>query len=145
MRSALFIGSLVAAAILTAPASLAGNVDWPVNARVNGHEFNRVRVEGADCSLKLRLDFTAPEDGYSGRAKNRNVHRFRALLLFKTGKVLVTLPFNNRGPGKRVYDEVVDTSAQGCWGKDELQLKDVEVVGCRGKGCRIPEFQRTAP
>lgn len=145
MRLSAFCASAITVcAILAAAPARAGDVDWPVNTRVNGHAFDRVRVKRADCALEVRLDFAAPEEGYSARAKNRNVHRFRARLLFKSGKVVTTLPFNNRGPGRRMYSEVVDTSGDACWAKDELRLKDVEVVGCRGRGCRIPELRTPA-
>ena len=98
-----------------------------------------------ECNLQLRLDFSAPEKGYDSRAKNRNHHRFKARLLFKNGKAVVTKIFNNHSPGRRMYQEAIDTSDEACWGKTKAQLQDVEVVGCRGDKCEIPAFVRVLP
>ena len=136
---------LALAALLVAPVALAWSLDFPIHASVNGHEFDRVRVDSAECTLKLRLDFSAPEKGYDSRAKNRNHHRFKARLLFDNGKAVVTKIFNNRAPGRRTYREGIDTSDGACWGKEKVHLKDVEVVGCRGDKCEVPAFARVLP
>lgn len=138
------LGPALAGLFVTSLA-LGSTLDFAIRASVNGHEFSRVRVDASGCVLNVRLDFSAPESGYSSKAKNRNHHRFRARLLFKNGKALVTKVFNNRAAGKRTYGEQLDTSDGACWGKEQLELKDVEVVGCRGTGCTMPDFAHALP
>jgi hypothetical protein len=132
---------LAFAALLAAPVALAWTVDWPVRVRVNGHEFDQVRVESDGCALKVRLFFSAPEKGYDSRAKVRNHHRFKGRISFKNGKSVVTKIFNNRAAGRRTYTEVIDTTDQACWAKEKTDLDNVDVVGCRGRGCAVPGFE----
>lgn len=125
---------------IAAPA-LAWVFEFPITARVNGHEFDRIEVVGKDCSLTVRLWFDAPKDQYASRAKNRNHHRFRARVLFDNDQTLITTVFGNGTPGKRMLTHREDTSAQGCWSKKKLKVRDVDVVGCRAKGCKLPDFE----
>ena len=134
----------VALLLATAPA-LAWVFTTPINTKVNGHEFHRIHAEGSECNVALKLSFVAPEAGYKARAKNRNYYRFKARLLFKNGKVLETPPFSNDAPGRRVASFNLDTGGEGCWSKDKVDLKDVDVAGCRGKGCTIESFARVLP
>lgn len=137
--------ALAVSVLLLAAPALAWSFAFPINAKVNGHEFHHVRVEGAECSLKLKLDFLAPKQGYESRAKNRNRHYFRARLLFDNGKTVTTPVFGNGAPGERTYKYAHDTGGEGCWSKTRVELKDVDFVGCRGEGCKVESFARVIP
>jgi len=131
--------------LLLAGTALAWDYAFPINAKVNGHDFHRVRVDGADCALKVKLDFTAPKAGYESRSKNRNRYYFRARLLFKNGKSVTTPVFGNGAAGERTYKYVHDTGDEACWSKERVELKDVDFVGCRGEGCKVKSFARVIP
>jgi hypothetical protein len=112
----------------------------PFNARVNGHQFDRIRAEATDCELGLMLWFDAPADKYDSRATNRNHHRFRARVAFKNGKTVVTKVFFNNAPGRRAYRTRIDTAGEGCWAKQKTEIQKIDVEGCRAKGCTVKEF-----
>lgn len=144
MRIRLYF-SLILAPVLVAGPALAWVFSTPINTKVNGHEFHRVQLEGTDCKVALKLSFVAPESGYQAHAKNRNLYRFKARLLFRNGKVLETKPFYNDAPGRRVVKLELDTSGEACWSKEKIELKDFDVAGCRGRGCKIDSFARVVP
>jgi hypothetical protein len=116
-----------------------------VHMTINGHQFHRVAVENDGCKLNLTLKFEAPEKGYDSKSKVRNYHRFQARLLFKNGKDVKTQVFANDQPGKRMIRLVHDSEHEACWGKEKVELKDVDVVGCRGKKCKLESFARVTP
>ncbi len=137
---------LVAATLgLVAPVALGWTFGIAIHARVNEHEFTRVGVKSDGCKLSYNLRFTAPESGYSSKSKVRNYHRFRARLLFKNGKAITSEIFANDQPGKRMIYLSHDTEDEACWAKEKVELQDVDVVGCRGKGCKIGQFARVLP
>ncbi len=134
----------LAALALTAPA-LAWSYSRTINARVNKHAFHRVDVKSDDCKLEIGLYFDAPPEGYDSGAKNRNHHRFKARFLFKNGKSVVTPIIGNAKPGKRRFIHRYDSADAACWAKEEVQLKDVDIEGCRGQGCKVKDFSRILP
>jgi hypothetical protein len=113
----------------------------PFGARVNGHQFDKIRVEGKECELALKLSFDAPPKQYDSGAKNRNYHRFRARVSLKNGKSVVTPVFFNDAPGRRAYRYRHDTAADGCWAKEKTTVVKVDVEGCRARGCKVEEFK----
>ena len=129
------------AGLLVAVPASAWVFEFPLEAKVNGHEFDKIKVEGKDCKLTVKLWFDAPKDGYDSRAKNRNHHRFKARVEFGEDRVLETVVFGNGTPGKRLLRHEEDTSGAGCWSKEKLKVRDVDVVGCRAKGCKLPAFE----
>ncbi len=141
MRRRLAIFWIGLALFLFAVPALAWVFEIPFSARVNGHQFDRVRAEANGCALTVKLSFDAGEDEYKSKAKNRNYHRFRARIVFKDGKTVVTPVFFNRAPGRRVYTYRTDTTGNGCWSKEKTQVRDVDIEGCRAKGCQVEEFK----
>ena len=110
-------------------------------ARVHGHEFKRVMVDSADCSIKYKLYFGAPADQYASAAKARNVYLFRSRIDFLDGKSATIPVFANRAAGERMYENTFDTTAQGCWAKTPQKVVAVKVEGCRGDGCTPEQIQ----
>jgi hypothetical protein len=123
-------------AIVASPAvALAWNQKAPFGVRVHDHALHDVALEGSGCSVDYKLFFSAPADGYSSRAENRNYYLFRARIKFQSGKK-ITLPiFGNAGPGERMYERSYDTTNEGCWAKEQQKLMGVDVEACRGRGC----------
>lgn len=146
MKRQQHIAWLVCAAVLALePTALGWSFGIGVHMTVNGHEFHRVAVESDGCKLNVALRFNAPASGYDAKAKVRNYHRFRARLLFKNGKAITTDVYANDRPGKRVIRLSHDTEYEACWAKEKVELKDVDVIGCRAKRCRVGEFARVTP
>jgi hypothetical protein len=112
----------------------------PFSARVNGHQFDRIRAQATECELGIKLSFDAPADKYDSRAQNRNYHRFRAKIAFRNGKTVVTPVFFNRAPGRRAYRTRIDTAGDGCWAKQKTEIQKIDVEGCRAQGCKVKEF-----
>ena len=112
-----------------------------VSPVVHGHQFQRVSVESSDCSLKVRLSFDAPADGYKNRGSALNYYKFKGRLKFDSGHVAYTPVFGNSGSGARVYDVSIDTSREECWAKAERKLQGVDIEGCRGRGCTPEPFK----
>ncbi len=127
----------VAGLCWAAVAAAAWEQDALVEMNVHEHVFDQLKVWNDGCKLHIRLGFNAPKEGYSSRAPVRNQYRFQALVRFAKGQEVGSPVFLNRAPGRRVYAFVEDTSAAGCWAKKRQQLRDADVVGCRGKGCRL--------
>jgi hypothetical protein len=112
-----------------------------IMARVHHHEFDVVRVESNGCTLNLELYFTAPEAGYREPAPVRNHYRFDARVQFADGRKFFTGVFQNTQPGRRVLRHAYDTNSEGCWAKQELKLRGVDVEGCRNRRCKVPAFK----
>lgn len=107
-------------------------------ASVHHHEFDKIAIENDGCKLNVTLWFTAPEDRYSDPNPVRNQFRFDARVKlddreFRTGV------FRNEAPGRRRFHTVIDTTADGCWAKNEHKVRDVDVNGCRNRNCRVPD------
>jgi hypothetical protein len=109
--------------------------------RVHGHAFSRVSVETRGCDVRVQLQFDAPEAGYKHEAAARNIYRFHARVKLDKGHVLETPVFQSSVPGSRSYSYIKDTSAEGCWAKDEHSLRGFDVEGCRGGGCKPEPFK----
>lgn len=146
IRGSLKTGVAAAAtALFVAAPVFAWSYSRTINARVNQHVFHRVTVQSDDCKLKIGVYFDAPKAGYDSGAKQRNHHRFKVRYLFANGKTVVTPVIGNAKPGKRRFVLDYDSGEAGCWAKDEVQLKDVDIEGCRGRGCKVKEFSRVIP
>jgi hypothetical protein len=105
---------------------------------VHGHQFHRVAVEAVDCELRYKLYFRAPAERYPSA---RGYYKFKARIKFHGGQSMTSLVFGNAGPGERVYDRTFDTTAEGCWAKQDLKLLGVDVEACRGRGCTPEPFR----
>jgi hypothetical protein len=127
MFVALFVG--------TPAVALAWTQKAPFGVRVHDHALHDVELSATDCSLTYKLFFSAPADGYSSRAENRNYYLFRTRIKFQSGKKITPPIFGNTGPGERVYERTYDTSGEGCWAKQEQKLMGVDVEACRSRGC----------
>jgi hypothetical protein len=137
LRSAAAIGSL-----LFVPAvAFAWGQQANFETRIHGHEFYRVRVETNQCELRMRVLFTAPEANYRHEVAAKNFYRFRARLQLAHGREVVTRIFSNSAPGTRGYNYVLDTAADGCWVKQEHEIRGVDIEGCRGSGCTPEPFK----
>lgn len=147
MKHSRFLAAVAALGVLAlTPSALAWKFGIGIHMTVNQHEFNRVAVENDGCKLNIALHFEAPEKGYDDKASpRRNYHRFRGRLLFKNGKEVKTDIFANDTPGKRVIRLTHDTEHEACWAKEKVELKDVDVVGCRAKKCKLESFARVTP
>lgn len=136
-----FVRRAVIALILVAAPAAAWKFEIAFGATVNGHRFDKIKVENDGCKLASTLWFDAPSDQYASRAKNRNYHRFRARITFDNGKLVTSGVFGNSAAGRRIYTVHHDTSADGCWGKQKAAVRNVEVEGCRARGCKVGEFE----
>ncbi|HET9957255.1 MAG TPA: hypothetical protein VFQ61_22310 [Polyangiaceae bacterium] len=106
--------------------------------RTHNHEFHRVKVEARECELAYRLYFTAPELEPSKAGKPREF-RFQARLRFQDGKSFLSPVFKGLAAGERMYENVYDTSSEGCWAKSLSKVAGVDVEACRGRGCTPAE------
>ncbi len=135
------LGGLLAATLCsTAAIAAAWELEAPVEFTVNQHLFSGAKVSSDGCSLTVRIDFDAPKEGYSSRVVVRNYYRFQARLKFSENHFVMSPVFFNRGAGRRTYSFTQDTTEAGCWAKKRLKLYDLDIVGCRGKGCRPDPF-----
>lgn len=129
------------ATLLTPVAALAWQNGADFETRIHGHEFSRVSLEANDCSVKVRVLFDAPADGYKHEAKARNFYRFHARIKLDDGRNIETRVFSNSAPGLRAYSYVLDSKADGCWAKGERKIQGIDVEGCRGAGCKPEPFK----
>jgi hypothetical protein len=141
MRRSLLVGSILLGGLLVATAAAAWSQNSEFDARVHDHEFKRVMVESADCTIKHKLYFSAPALGYTSKSPPRNVYLFRSRIDFQSGKQVKVPVFANRAAGERVYENSFDTTAEGCWAKSQEKLAGVKVEGCRGDGCVPKQVQ----
>ncbi len=110
--------------------------------RIHGHDFSNVAVESSgECSLKVRVQFDAPADGYKSESAARRFYRFHVRTKLEGGRALVTRVFNNSASGARAYTYTHDTSAEGCWAKQPQKIIGIDVEGCRGAGCTPEAFK----
>jgi hypothetical protein len=109
---------------------------------VHHHVFNKVRLEGDGCELKIQLWFDAPEEAYADKRNAvRNYYGFRGLVRLADGRKFETKLFINRGAGRRVVTTDLDTSNDGCWSKTRAKIVKLDVHACRGERCRVEPFQ----
>jgi hypothetical protein len=125
-----------------ASAAEAWSDEADVGVRVNGHEFHHVSVQGHDCTLTVHVAFDAPDKGY-GDPKNtvRNYHRFQARVKLAKGQTVDSPVFSNTTPGAHTFTFDHDTAADGCWVKEPNKVVKLDVIGCRGKGCDLGQFE----
>lgn len=105
---------------------------------VHEHAFRRVTANGVGCSVRVRLYFDAPGEGYRDPARERNHYRFQAQVRLADGRSIRSAVFDNLEPGARVRAFSHDTRTEGCWAEREHALRKVDVHACRGAGC-VPE------
>jgi len=131
-----------AAALCIVPAvAFAWGQQAEFETHIHGHEFYRVSVESNQCELKMRVLFTAPEAGYKNEFPAKNFYRFHVRLRLDEERNVVTRIFSNSAPGTRGYNYVLDTTAEGCWSKQEHKIRGVDIEGCRGTGCTPEPFK----
>ena len=133
--------SLAASLLLLPSLALAWKQEAQFGATVHDHKFHRVVVESSGCNLDYALYFSAPAGAYSSGSPERDYYRYRARINLKGGKVALSPVFGNRAAGERVYRRSYDTTADGCWGKEQQKVSGVDVEACRGKSCTPPPFQ----
>lgn len=135
------VGFLVGAALCSgAYVASAWEVAAPVEIKVHEHGFDGLKVWNDGCVLKGKVDFNAPKDAYSSRAPIRNFYRFKVRMQFADNLSFTSPVFFNRAPGRRSYAFTEDTTDGGCWAKKRMILQDADIVGCRGKRCRLDAF-----
>lgn len=138
----LALGSLVAAALLGLPAlAWAWSQSALINVKVHDHTFDRVSLESSECSVTARLHFAAPEEGYASGQPHRDYHRFKARIRLTNDKSLASPVFGNPKAGRRLYTFTYDTTAEGCWAKEQHKLQGVDVEACRGRRCEPEPFK----
>lgn len=134
----------LAAASLPAPALAAGPV-WRDSAelpvKVFEHAFRRVDANDVDCVVRVRLHFVAPAAGYQEPSPLRNQYRFIAEVKLSGGNHFQSEVFSNTEPGARVFAFSHDTALEGCWAKQPLKLRKVDVHACRGAKCVPQRFE----
>ena len=130
--------TLAASLALPLAASAAGPV-WrasaPLAVRVFEHAFQRVDANDVGCVVRVRLHFDAPASGYQEPDAVRNHYRFIAEVKLSGGNHFQSEVFSNTEPGARVIAFSHDTAPEGCWAKQELKLRKVDVHACRGSKC----------
>ncbi|NLE87629.1 MAG: hypothetical protein GX607_14670 [Myxococcales bacterium] len=141
-RSPRLAAALVGGALLTAPVlAWAWGQSALINVKVHDHTFDRVSIESAECTVHAKLHFAAPASGYDSGARERNYHRFKARIRLTNDQAIVSPIFGNPRPGRRMYTFSYDTSAEGCWAKEEHKLKGVDIEACRGRRCEPEPFK----
>jgi hypothetical protein len=141
MRRSFLVGLPLLGGLLVASAAAAWSQSAEFGARMHNHEFKRVMVEATDCKLHYKLYFSAPADGYVSKSPPRNVYLFRTRIDFQSGRVATVPVFANRAAGERMYENVFDSTGEGCWAKAQEKLAGVKVEACRGDGCTPKEIQ----
>ena len=129
------------ATLLTVGVAFAWKRDAPLDVTVHHHHFNEIRVTTNGCTVTTRLFFDAPKDGYTSRARNRNHFRFRSRIQLSDKKEIVSPIFANKAPGRRMFRFEQDTTADGCWAKEDHKIYRVDVDGCRSRACQIEAFR----
>jgi hypothetical protein len=109
-----------------------------LEVQVHDHAFSKVSATSVgECALELSVHFGAPAERY-GAGKGH--YKFRARVELSGGKRVTSPVFMNRAPGRRVYRFTFDTTGEGCWAKQEHKIFDLDVEGCRGRGCKVEPF-----
>jgi hypothetical protein len=133
-----------AAVALPQPAWAAGPV-WRDSAelpvKVFEHAFRRVDANDVDCLVRVRLHFDAPAAAYQEPSPVRNHYRFIAEVKLSGGNHFQSEIFSNTEPGARVFAFSYDTTTEGCWAKQALKLRRVDVHACRGARCVPQKFE----
>jgi hypothetical protein len=129
----------VLVSVVSVPAiAVAWTQQAPFSARVHEHEFRKVIIESTDCVFRYRLYFTAPAEKYP--AAKPQTYRFHNRIKLLSGKSVISPIWYNTASGDRMYKGSHDTSAEGCWAKEEQKPIGVSVEGCRGKNCAPDPF-----
>jgi hypothetical protein len=131
----------LACALFTPLAALAWQSGADFETQIHAHQFSRADLVSDQCTVKVQLLFDAPAAGYEHEVPARNVYRFHVRMKLDDGRHVVTRVFNNRAPGARAYGYTLDTTADGCWAKQERKLQGIDVEGCRGAGCKPEDFE----
>jgi len=135
---------LVVSLVLPSPAFAAGPV-WrdsaPLAISVFEHAFRRVDANDVGCLVRVRLYFDAPPSGYQEPAAVRNHYRFIAEIKLSGGNHFQSEVFSNTEAGARVFAFSHDSALEGCWAKQELKLRKVDVHACRGSRCIPQKFE----
>jgi hypothetical protein len=143
--SKLFSALALASAVQSPLVAHADGAGWSQRTMLNTvvweHSFDRVTVTALDCSVSVKLHFIAPKEGYKAAGSARNHYYFHARLKFADGKKIDTGMFKTSKPGAKLYSYDHDTSSDGCWAKGQHKLSSVDVVGCRGQRCPVPDFE----
>ena len=138
------VGAIVASLALPSPVLAAGPV-WrdsaPLAVRVFEHVFQRVDANDVGCLVRVRVHFDAPASAYQEPAAVRNHYRFIAQVKLSGGNHFQSEVFSNTEPGARVFAFSYDTALEGCWAKQELKLRKLDVHACRGSQCVPQKFQ----
>lgn len=140
-RSKFHVAAMTAAVFIVPAVAFAWSQQADFETHIHGHEFYRVSVESNQCQLKVRVLFTAPEAGYKNEFPAKNFYRFHVRLRLDEERNVVTRIFSNSAPGTRGYSYVDDTTADGCWAKQEHKIRGVDIEGCRGTGCTPEPFK----
>jgi hypothetical protein len=135
------IVAMTAALVLVPAAAFGWTQHANVETHVHGHEFYRVGVETNQCALTVRALFVAPDAAYHNEFPAKNFYRFHVRLKLDGERNVVTRVFSNSAPGTRGYSYVLDTTADGCWAKQEHKIQGVDIEGCRGVGCAPDPFK----
>jgi hypothetical protein len=109
--------------------------------KVFEHAFRRVDANNVDCLVRVRLHFDAPAAGYQESSPVRNHYRFIAEVKLSGGNHFQSEVFSNTEPGERVFAFSHDTALEGCWAKQPLKLRKVDVHACRGAKCLPQSFE----
>ena len=132
------------AVCLPAPALGAGPI-WRDSAelpvKVFEHAFRRVVANDVDCVVRVRLHFDAPAAAYQEPSPVRNHYRFIAEVKLSGGNHFQSEVFSNTEPGARVFAFSHDTAPEGCWAKQPLKIRKVDVHACRGAKCVPQKFE----
>jgi len=136
-----FAQSVLVSALLLPALAYGWTQEQEFEARVHKHEFSRVRISTEGCVLTARLFFDAPNEAYESESAARNYYRFHGRIRLDSKHALLTEVFHNQTPGPHHFDHREDTTAEGCWAKNESHIQAVDVEGCRGRGCKPAPFK----
>lgn len=143
LHKALATALLLGAAFATPSAS--ASQPWSTtirsNTTVHEHSFDRLLVKGDGCTVSVKVSFDAPAKAYQASVPARNSYLFRARVKLKGGQEVASEVFRSGSPSRRGFTFTQDTTADGCWAKEKNAPIDLKVVGCRGKRCRVPDFE----
>jgi hypothetical protein len=130
--------------LLSLPPSAAAAPVWrgsaPLAVQVFEHSFQRINANDVGCVVRVRLYFDAPATSYREPSAVRNHYRFLAEIKLSGGNRFVSEVFSNTEPGARVFAFSHDTALEGCWAKQDLKLRKVDVHACRGANCVPQKF-----
>lgn len=105
--------------------------------KTSGHVFYGVAVSNRQCVLDVKLHYQAPKAAYDGTT----VYRFRAKVTFFGGGSVYTRSFTNKRGGNRVFYYPRNTYRRGCWARNEVKIRNLSVVSCEGRKCKLPKLR----